>query len=87
MDSTKSITEIIKGAPKVELHVHLDGAFNTEALYKAAQLYLDDLPEEVLTPWDGKTLKVKEEIAACTDVEPFHKLVTMGPDHWVFFPC
>lgn len=42
-----SAYEFFKSAPKVELHVHLDAAFDTRLLYEVAQRDLASLPQEV----------------------------------------
>lgn len=56
--------------PKVELHVHLDGAFDTAFLFEVARKHLDRLPPECSEP-----------IARCGDsLDAFCKLVTCQPD-------
>ena len=55
----------IKSLPKVELHVHLDGAFDTELLYNAAKTRIAELPE-----------RISRRCAACADVHAFEALVT-----------
>ena len=55
----------LSDVPKVELHVHLDGAFDTELLYNAAKTRLAELPE-----------RISRQCAACADVHAFEALVT-----------
>ena len=42
-----STAEFCSLAPKLELHVHLDGAFDAPYLYACARKYVDDLPESL----------------------------------------
>ncbi|KAJ1484828.1 hypothetical protein T484DRAFT_1795888 [Baffinella frigidus] len=51
--------EWIKESPKVELHVHLDGAFCTDILWRLAKEegVTAGLPEEVQTPWSGASIR------------------------------
>lgn len=80
-------SEAVKRAPKVELHVHLDGSFDSAVLFRAAQKHLEELPEKVRTPWDGKLLDVQQAIRNCNgDVAKFHSLVTVGGDILGLFP-
>lgn len=82
-----SDSDAVKRAPKVELHVHLDGSFDSEVLFRAAQKHLEELPEKVRTPWDGKLLDVQQAIRNCNgDVAKFHSLVTVGDDILGLFP-
>ncbi|CAK9085835.1 Adenosine deaminase (Adenosine aminohydrolase) [Durusdinium trenchii] len=77
----------LKKAPKVELHVHLDGSFDSRVLFRAALQHLEELPEKVRTPWDGKLLDVRQAIQDCgEDLEKFHRLVTVGDDILGLFP-
>ena len=39
--------EFCARAPKVELHVHLDGAFDSAYLFECATKYVEDLPATV----------------------------------------
>ena len=42
-----SVSEFCVQAPKIELHVHLDGAFDGSFLYACATKYVDELPPKV----------------------------------------
>lgn len=76
----RSLAETLRAAPKVELHVHLDGSFDTQTLFDAARKHMAELPEENITPWDGKTLKIRSELAKCKDAQEFGQLVNPGPE-------
>lgn len=77
--------EILRLAPKAELHVHLDGAFHIPTLFKAARAHLEELPETVFTPWNQQHLSVREAIRGCgDDLASFEKLVTMGEERGLF---
>jgi len=84
MDSVPK--EVLFKAPKVEVHVHLDGSFDSEVLFRAAQKHLEELPVQVRTPWDGKMLEVREAIRKCKDLAQFKSLVTVGKDVLGLFP-
>mmetsp|Transcript_42201 Transcript_42201/g.78496 ORF Transcript_42201/g.78496 Transcript_42201/m.78496 type:complete len:410 (-) Transcript_42201:230-1459(-) len=74
-------------APKVELHVHLDGSFDAGVLFRAAQAHLEELPEKVRTPWDGKMIEVRKAVADCRgDLAKFSSLVSVGSDILGLFP-
>ncbi|KAF4649390.1 hypothetical protein FOL46_001862, partial [Perkinsus olseni] len=66
-----------KSAPKVELHVHLDAAFDTSLLYEVARTDLSALPEEEPAPWRDGTVRVREQVAACKNLDDFTRIVTM----------
>ena len=73
-------------APKVELHVHLDGAFDLEVLHAWAVRVAPRLPESVVLPWSGARLRVRDAIhaalaadateTACGPGRRFEQLVT-----------
>ncbi|EER03210.1 Adenosine deaminase, putative [Perkinsus marinus ATCC 50983] len=69
-------------APKVELHIHFDGAFDMDFLYQIAKRDLDQLPESVPAPWNGPdaTVTVRSAIAACKCKEDFEKITCLGPE-------
>jgi adenosine deaminase len=53
--------------PKIELHVHLDGSFDTKLMYETALRRMAD----------GSLDKdVAAKVAACADVQAFHNIVT-----------
>lgn len=61
--------------PKVELHVHLDGAFDEGVLWEA--LDVDALPLDVGLAWEpGKRLPIRERVRACRSRADYHALVT-----------
>jgi len=83
----RSTEELLLAAPKVELHVHLDGSFDAGVLFRAAQAHLEELPEKVRTPWDGKMLEVRKAVRECHgDLAKFTSLVTVGSDIIGLFP-
>ncbi|CAE7286274.1 ADA, partial [Symbiodinium necroappetens] len=83
----RSTEELLLAAPKVELHVHLDGSFDAAVLFRAAQAHLEELPEKVRTPWDGKMLEVQKAVRECHgDLAKFTSLVTVGSDIIGLFP-
>lgn len=56
----------VAALPKIELHVHLDGSFDTQVLFEQAQKKIDTLPPSIA-----------EAVRACgDDVDEFRKLVT-----------
>ncbi|CAJ1427974.1 unnamed protein product [Effrenium voratum] len=79
-------TRLSFGFCGVEVHVHLDGSFDSEVLFRAAQKHLEELPVQVRTPWDGKMLEVREAIRKCKDLAQFKSLVTVGKDVLGLFP-
>lgn len=62
--------------PKVELHVHLDGAFDRSLLWDLAQKRLKVLPETFQSAVTGKPKALKQAIKDCRSLEDFEKLVT-----------
>ncbi|EER19134.1 hypothetical protein Pmar_PMAR000197 [Perkinsus marinus ATCC 50983] len=72
-----SAYEFFKSAPKVELHVHLDAAFDTRLLYEVAQRDLASLPQEEPAPWRGGSVRVREQIAECEGFDEFSRIVKM----------
>lgn len=83
---TEGVEEVVRRAPKAELHVHLDGAFNIDVLFRASKEKLAELPESVKTPWDGKPIHVRDAVAACSGIGDFRALVTSGPEARGLFP-
>eukprot|EP01041_Mallomonas_annulata_P006561 gene6561-13270_t len=71
---------LIKNAPKVELHVHLDGAFDLDLLWNAAKIAIDndELPESSEAPWSGSPLYIKGPLtnAIQSGKSQFHNLLT-----------
>eukprot|EP00434_Breviolum_minutum_P030741 symbB.v1.2.027188.t1/scaffold2768.1/size73204/4 len=62
--------------PKVELHVHLDGAFDHDFLFHAAREKLETLPVEVESAVTGKAMPLKASLSSCKSLEEFEKLIT-----------
>jgi len=69
--------------PQVELHVHLDGAFDYETLFNATQKFKDTLPEERTCPWvepstgEHPIVRPRTELGDCTTFEAFKEQITM----------
>lgn len=77
--------EFIRKIPKVELHVHLDGAFDPDYLWNYIEQHSnrDDIaqryPKEFIPPWDimnQKTLYLQNDIKNCKNSNEYHKLCT-----------
>ena len=76
----------IQELPKIELHVHLDGSFDPDFLWRYMQTmrhhhddsasFLQCLPCESYLPWDGSTLPVRKLVENCKSSRDFHKLCT-----------
>ena len=47
--------------PKVELHVHLDGAFDPALLFELAKKRLGELPENTESAVTGKAMAVRDK--------------------------
>jgi len=78
-DDTQEL--FVQGLPKIELHVHLDGSFDPDFLWKYMKENPDTLyclPVQTHLPWDAsKTLKVRELVQNCGESKKeFHKLCT-----------
>lgn len=62
--------------PKVELHVHLDGAFDPRVLWAAVQDG-GELPVDVPMAWDpSQRLAVRERVLRCASWADYHRLVS-----------
>ena len=48
----------------MELHVHLNGALDAVVLHKWARRVAPRLPEAVVLPWSGATLRVRDAVVA-----------------------
>lgn len=69
----------IQQLPKVELHVHLDGAFDPAILLnhlKSSESRYASLPAEAFCPWDQSTIPVRALVEECRDLEAFHSICT-----------
>ena len=60
----------------MELHVHLDGAFDHKLLFELAKSRVDELPLEVESAVTGKAMPLREQVRACAKQEDFEKLIT-----------
>ena len=62
----RRVIAAIRAMPKIELHVHLDGAFDADTLFKLSMARVDELPEAIAS-----------QIRACgTDINKFKALAT-----------
>eukprot|EP00929_Paragymnodinium_shiwhaense_P071531 TRINITY_DN36355_c0_g1_i1.p1 TRINITY_DN36355_c0_g1~~TRINITY_DN36355_c0_g1_i1.p1 ORF type:complete len:389 (-),score=107.04 TRINITY_DN36355_c0_g1_i1:546-1712(-) len=68
--------EWLRAMPKVELHVHLDGALDLALLYELAKQHVEELPEEMTSVASGKVIPVRSLVRKCTSAEDFRALVT-----------
>lgn len=69
------LREWLKSLPKVELHVHLDGAFDSHLLFQLAQEKLEQLPLEVSSAVTGNTMPLRAAVKACESLQDFEKLI------------
>mmetsp|Transcript_30168 Transcript_30168/g.77868 ORF Transcript_30168/g.77868 Transcript_30168/m.77868 type:complete len:377 (+) Transcript_30168:19-1149(+) len=71
-----------RDAPKVELHVHLDGSFAFQTMYDAAKKFRDQLPEERVCPWEDPETKTnpvvrpRSELGDAATLDQFKEMVT-----------
>jgi hypothetical protein len=78
--------QFIRQIPKIELHVHLDGAFDPDYLwnymeqqqqYESRQAMLQRFPNKFIPPWDPtKTLYIQNDIRQCQNSHDYHTLCT-----------
>jgi adenosine deaminase len=77
----ESDEEFIRECPKVELHVHLDGSFDPDFLWK----YLNENPDKIYClpvtadlPWepDHPPLEIRKLVKDCDTQRKFHSLCT-----------
>lgn len=75
----------IQEMPKIELHVHLDGSFDPDFLWKYMQEHpnsiVECLPCQAVLPWENengknKTLPVRKLVQDCQSSKDYHKLCT-----------
>lgn len=65
----------LRALPKVELHVHLDGAFDEDILWESVDVH--SLPESVPLPWSHEeSLQLRKRVEACASQEEYHALIT-----------
>ena len=76
---TEELEAFVKALPKVELHVHLDGSFDDERLFRYLQEnkdVLESLPEETTLPWDQSLWPVRKMVSECKDVADLQRICT-----------
>jgi adenosine deaminase len=70
----------VQQLPKVELHVHLDGSFDPDFLWKYMKERPDSvycLPVETNLPWDpSRKFNVRELVQNCESPKDYHNLCT-----------
>jgi adenosine deaminase len=68
----------IQEFPKIELHVHLDGSFDPDFLFKYLKEHPDSiycLPVETSLPWEpGRKLAVRAAVQNCETSQEYHRL-------------
>jgi adenosine deaminase len=72
------IERFIQDMPKVELHVHLDGSFAQEILYRHLQKKnsYNCFPSNSILPWDQSLWPVRQLVEECRNFNQFHALCT-----------
>ena len=63
--------------PKVELHVHFDGALSNELLFEHMKTFgiSDSMPDTTVLPWEPEApLKVTELLEGCATLGDFNCL-------------
>ena len=64
-----TLAEFVSRAPKVELHVHLDGAFDASYLFECARKHVDDLP--VTIDLMGTPMALQEAVRTAASEQAF----------------
>mmetsp|Transcript_11399 Transcript_11399/g.18899 ORF Transcript_11399/g.18899 Transcript_11399/m.18899 type:complete len:427 (+) Transcript_11399:84-1364(+) len=76
----EEIEKFIQDMPKIELHVHLDGSFDPEILYRHLQdNHKNDyecLPVNSVLPWDQSLWPVRQLVKDCESMVQFHSICT-----------
>jgi hypothetical protein len=66
----------VREFPKIELHVHLDGSFDPDFLWRYMEQHpeiLSCLPVETKVPWDPSTkLEVRSMVQKCETPQDYH---------------
>jgi adenosine deaminase len=76
---TSEMESFLRSIPKIELHVHLDGSFETSLLLEHLKSLGDfnHLPSEVTLPWDtSSTMPIRSALVQCETVQDLHALCT-----------
>jgi len=76
---TSEMESFLRSIPKIELHVHLDGSFETSLLLEHLKSLGDfnHLPSEVTLPWDtSSTMPIRSALVQCKTVQDLHALCT-----------
>jgi adenosine deaminase len=82
LDGTLRRVLLARAAPKVELHVHLDGSFYHKTMFEAAQKYRNQLPEKRICPWEDPVTNSnpivfpRTELGDRRDLQDFKTMVT-----------
>ena len=73
------IKSFVARAPKIETHIHLDGAWDIDYLYEQTKKHQDNLPEEVVVPITEQVIKLREVVRNLKSVDDLKKLMS-NPD-------
>ncbi len=65
------LEEFARLAPKIENHVHLDGSYDHEILYRIAKKHVDDLPEEITVPVLERKVPLRRIVRESKNLEEF----------------
>jgi len=73
---SNDMESFLRDLPKIELHVHLDGSFNSSILHTHLKLSKNNecLPVEVNVPWTEETIPVRKLVEECKDIHAFRSL-------------
>eukprot|EP00586_Coscinodiscus_wailesii_P006422 CAMPEP_0172489962 /NCGR_PEP_ID=MMETSP1066-20121228/20261_1 /TAXON_ID=671091 /ORGANISM="Coscinodiscus wailesii, Strain CCMP2513" /LENGTH=421 /DNA_ID=CAMNT_0013258201 /DNA_START=24 /DNA_END=1289 /DNA_ORIENTATION=- len=74
----EELEDYLRSLPKVELHVHLDGAFDPFFLKNDLDASGDYscLPQEIQLPWEKNKLPIREMVRECKSSLAFHSMCT-----------
>ena len=82
-DCDQSIESFVRNVPKIELHVHLDGSFDPQELWKHLKNnpnLIHCIPVEKNLPWDNQPnntpVKIREFVSACSTSLDYARLCT-----------
>jgi len=73
---SNDMESFLRDLPKIELHVHLDGSFDSSLLHAHLKLSKNNecLPVEVNVPWAEETIPVRKLVEECKDIHAFRSL-------------